>query len=302
MVSSIGEIFRSLNFNEYHQILLDSSYYDILFPFLLVFAVMYSILSSKNVKIFRSKKTNEPYSAVIFIISFIVSFYGISFETAPGKTVGQLMMVMFPNISALTMGILMLYIVGAILGKNFFNGVFTKKWDAIIFMIVGGIGLGAVIFYVGITIGLWDFNALDTQSYWNVILGMFLLILGIVMILIDYVPLGVLFLSIFGIFVYNYGEGNILSYFIDPVIFIVFIVIVLLMWMNTEKENKFFVRRDLNDEIRQMEGYEKAYGRKPKPYESRLNDIIETSYDKNIDEWKKNWPHEDWRVHRKGDK
>ncbi len=302
MATSIGELFRELDFNEYHKILLDNNYYSVLFPFLLVFAILYSILSAKSVKIFRSKKTNEPYSAVIFIISLIVSFYGVSFETSPGQNVGMLMMVMFPNISALTMGILMLYIVGGILGKNFFTGVFSKKWDAIVYMVVGGIGLGAVIFYVGITMGFWDFNPLDTQSYWNVILGMFLLIIGIVMIAVDYIPLGTMFLIIFGIFVYNYGEGNVLEYFIDPVIFILFIIIVLLMWMNSEKEHKFFVRRDLNDEIRQMEGYEKVYGRKPVPYESRINDLVESSYDDNIAEWKKKWPNEEWRVPRKGDK
>ena len=57
------------------------------------------------------------------------------------------------------------------------------------------------------------------------VLAVFFLILGIVFMLVDYMPLGILFLSIFAIFVFNYGEGNILELFIDPVIFIVFIII-----------------------------------------------------------------------------
>lgn len=301
MATSIAQIFRELNFNEYHRILLQNSYYDVLFPFLLVFAVLYSVLLSKKIKIFHNKK-GEPYSAVVFVISGIVSFYGVSFETSPGRNVGSLMMTMFPNISALTMGILMLYIIGAMLGKSFFHGMFSKKWDSIVFMVVGGIGLGAVIFYTGIAMGFWNYNPLDALSYWNVVLAVFFLILGIVFMVVDYVPLGILFLSIFGIFVFNYGEGNILELFIDPVVFIVFIIIVLLMWMNSDKEHKFFVRRDLNDEIRQKEAYEKELGRKPEDYESRIHDIIDTQFEKNIEEWKKKWPEDEWRVKRKGEK
>lgn len=296
MVNNIRDIFTGLNFNEYHRILLESSYYQILFPFLLIFAVLYSALSSKKVMIFRNKKTGEPYSAIVFIISLIVSFYGVSFETSPGQSVGSLMMVMFPNISALTMGILVLYIVGGMLGKNFFKGVFSKKWDAIMYMIVGGIGLGAIIFYLGISMGFWDFNPLDTASYWNVIIGMFLLILGIVFLFVDYIPFGVLLLSIFAAFVYNYGQGSILDYFIDPVVFIVFIIIVMLMWMNTDKEAKYYVKRDLNDELRQKEQYEKVYGRKPKDYESRIHDIVDEQYKSNLEEWNKKYPGEEWKI------
>ena len=78
MATSIGEIFRELNFNEYHRILLENSYYDILFPFLLVFAVLYSVLLSKKIKLFHNKK-GEPYSAIVFVISGIVSFSSIFF-------------------------------------------------------------------------------------------------------------------------------------------------------------------------------------------------------------------------------
>jgi len=225
MTNAVSDFLLNLDFYSIIEAFLDNGYYEFLFPFLLSFAVFFTILS--KVKIFKSKSTGKPYSSIISVVSLVVSWYGVSFETSDGYNVGNLIMMMFPNISALTIGVLSLYIVGAILGKDFFKGLFRKDHTGYMFIVIGAIGLGAVIFYVGIAMGFWDYDYLDAASYWNVILAVAFLIMGVVFILIDMASLGVLLLFVFGVFVYNYGEGNILEYFIDPVVFIVRIVIVL---------------------------------------------------------------------------
>ena len=133
MVGTISNFFTSINLFELQNILVTNSYYDILFPFLLVFALMHTALG--KVKIFKNKDGYTSKS-VILVISLVISFYAVTFETSPGQTIGKLMMMLFPNISALTMGILSLYIVGSILGKNFFKGLFDKKHSSFVYMAV----------------------------------------------------------------------------------------------------------------------------------------------------------------------
>ena len=290
MVGTITDFLSSINFFELQVSLLQGSFYDLVFPFLLVFALMYTFLG--KIKLFQSKNTGEPIKSIIFIISLIVSFYGITFETSPGYSVGKLMMMLFPNISAITIGILTLYIVGSILGKNFFAGVFSKKYSSFVYMTAGGIGLGAVLYYVGIAMGFWQFNSIDQNSYWNFIIALFLLILGITFLITGLFGIGVLCLFIFISYVLNYGNGNILEYFVDPVVFIIIIIIVLLSWLNSDDKSK--LSKDLREQEKTISEYEKEYNRKLKPYESRLHDILDETYENNKKIWKKKYGNEKW--------
>jgi hypothetical protein len=289
-INSLNDIFRELNFNEYHQILLDNSYYELLFPFLLLFSVLYTVLS--YAKIFRSKSTGEPVKPIIFIISLIVSWFGVGFETSAGYSVGKLLMLMFPNISALTIGFLCLYIIGAILGKDLLRGLFDKNNSAYIYYALGAIGLGSVVFYVGIAMGIWDFNPFDTESYWNVILGLAFLILGIVMLIIGRFGIGFVFLFVFGSFVYGGGQGNILEYFIDPVMFIVVIFVVMISWL-TSRDEKEKLAADLRKSEFSIEEYKRMYGGKvPEDYESRVFDNLDSAYNSNKKKWERKYPGE----------
>lgn len=274
MVNSIADIFNELNFFELHQILLDSDYYEFLFPFLLAYALLYAVLG--NIKIFQYKtgsRQGKPIKPIITVIAFLVSFYGISFETSPGYSVGKLLMVMFPNISALTIGILGLYIVGSILGKDFFEDVFKKDISAYLFFTIAVIGLGSVVYYVGIAMGFWNFNPMDTASQWNVILAIAFLIMGIVFLFVDLVPFGVIFLMVFGAFVLNAGENSILEYFIDPVIFIILLVVVLLSWIQSDDEKKIILEKNMKNQKELLD----EYGNKT----SRVKDIVEAGYNSN---------------------
>lgn len=293
MINNVGDLFSQLNFFDIHRVLLDNYYYDILFPFLLIFAVTYTALSYP--KIFRSKKTDKPIKPIIMMIAISISWFSVSFETSPGYTIGNLMMMLFPNISALTIGILGMYITGAILGKDFLRGLFDKNNSAYVYYALGAIGLGSVVYYVGIALGMWNYNPFDTQSYWNVVLGVGFLILGIVFMIIGFWTFGLLLLFVFGAFVYNYGQGNILEYFIDPVVFIILLVISMLSWMGTYKDEKEVLREALRNAEENFTDYRKRYnGRLPHDYESRVFDNISANYEKNKEKWHKKFPGEHW--------
>lgn len=285
---TLSDALSQLNFYEYHQILLDNNYYSILFPFLLAYALFFTAFG--KIKLFQHKKTGKPITSIVSIISLIVSWYGVNFQTSSGHSVGELLMIMFPNISTLTILVLSFYIVGAILGYDVFSGLFRKDHSSYLFMAIGVIGLGAVIFYTGIVMGFWNYDAFNLESYWSFILAIAFLIMGVVFIFIDMVPIGALLLVIFGVFVYNSGQGNILSYFIDPVVFISFIFIILFGWVNSGNDKKLILARNINDREKS-----KLFKANLKEGESKINDIADESYHKNIKEWNKLFPDEDWK-------
>lgn len=293
MASDVRELLRELDVREFYQILLDNNYYEIVFPFLLIFAVLYTVLS--YVKIFQNKE-GSPIKPVIFIISLVFALMSVWFETSPGYFIGDLFIMMFPNISALTIGILTLYIMGSLFGVDFLKGIFRKDVSAYIFFTIAAIGLGAIVFYVGIVIGIWDFNYLDTESYWNVIVGLALFILGIVFLVVGLWGFGIVLLFVVGTFVYNYGENNILEHFIDPVVFIMILVILLLSWMTNNKERKVELSQNLRDQEESIETYKKNYGGKlPKDFDSRVFDIISENNKVNKKEWKEKFGNEPWK-------
>ncbi len=272
MADTVAEIFRELDFYELHEIFLNSNYYEILFPFLLSYAVLFSVLP--RMKVFQNKHSGEPYKAVVVLVSLIVSFFAVSFDISPGHTLGSLLMVMFPNISALTIGILVLYIVAALFGKNFFQGMFSREHGAYLYLAVGVIGLGSVIFYVGIALGFWDMNPLDPESHWNTVLAVAFLIMGVVFLIIDLIPFGLIFLMVFGAFVFNSGgTGSILEYFIDPVIFIIIIFIFLFSWVNSDKNKKDKLEESIRRKELNLERYRVKDG-VTKDYQSPIRDII----------------------------
>lgn len=283
--NQVTDWLRDNDFREFLDVLFDNSYYEILFPFILAYAVLFTILG--KVKIFQNKE-GKPIKSVIVIISAVVSFFGVSFETAPGYTVGKYLMMLFPNISALTMGLLGLYVAGSILGKDFFRGVLRKDHTAYLYFGIGVIGLGSVLYYMGIAMGFWDQYPISQESYWNMVIAIGLLIMGVVFLFIDMAAIGTVLLIVFGLFVYNYGnDGSILEYFVDPVIFIILIVVALLSWLNTDSEKKAILNKKISDGQNSMATLEKELGRKPKDYEARIYDIVTENLKENKGKLKK---------------
>lgn len=282
MVSSLQEAFRELNFYEYHTLFLSSDFYSLIFPFLLSFALFYAVLP--KLKLFQSSKTGKPYNAVIFIISLFVSWYGVTFEISDGYSLSDLMMMLFPNISALTILILALYVVGAMFGKDFLRGLFPKKETAFVYLALGGLGLGVVLYYTGIAMGFWGFSPFDEGSKWNFILALFLFILGVTFLFVDMIPLGIIFLLVFGVYVYNSGNEAVLDLVVDPVIFIIIIIYLLMSWLLGDKDTE---RKKLAKILQDQEKTLANYSKKPKDYEGRIHDIVSGSYEANKKKWEK---------------
>jgi len=196
-------------------------------------------------------------------------------------------MVMFPNISAITIGILTLYLVAAILGRDFFKGLFNKEHGGYMYIAAGVIGLGSVIFYVGISMGFWDMNPLDSKSQWNVILAVAFLILGILFLVIDMVPFGILLLLVFSAYVYGGNNGDsILQYFIDPVIFIVLLIVTLMSWINTDSNRKDILLEGIESNKKSLKRYKEDYGVK-NDYEAVIKDMTEDYLSKKQKRFKK---------------
>ena len=285
MARTVSDLITELDFNEYHKLFLDNNYYSILFPFLLVFAFIYTALSF--VKIFQNKD-GVPNKPVIFVISLVFSLMGIWFETKRGFVIGDLLMIMFPNISAITIGILTLYIVGALFGHNIFKGFYRKDFSAYLYFAVGAVGLGAVVFYLGIAMGIWDLDPLNATSYWNVVIGTGIFILGIVLLFTGEIPFGTLLLVVLGTYVANYGDESIIGYFVDPLVFIFVLVILLLSWMTGNRDRKIELNRRKEKRDKLIEEYKKDYGGElPKEYESRIYDIVDEAQKRAELEYKK---------------
>lgn len=283
--NQVTDWIRERDFTEFIDVLFDNNYYELVFPFVLIYAVLFTILG--KVKIFQNK-SGEPVKSLIVIISVVVSFFAVSFETSPGYTVGKYLMMLFPNISALTMGILGLYVVGSLLGKDFFRGVLRKDHSAYLYFGIAVIGLGSVIYYMGIVMGFWDQYPITQESYWNMIIGIGLLIMGIVFLFIDLVPYGIVLLIVFGTYVYNYGDdGSILEYFVDPVIFIILIILSLLAWLNSNTEEKALLEKKIRDGKVSRKNLEKTLGRKPDDYDAKIYDIVSQSLKDNEEKYKR---------------
>lgn len=283
MVNSLTDSIRDINFFDIFQIFFDKNYYELLFPFLLLYALFYTVLG--YVGIFKNKQ-GQPRKAVIVVISLIIAFYGITFEISTGYTIGTLMMMMFPNISTLTILVLSLYVAGSIFGFDFFSGLFRKDHSAYMYMAVGVIGLGSVIYYVGIVMGFWTINPIGPQSQWNMIIGIGLLIMGIVFLFIEGLrAFGAIFLLVFGVYVYNFGENvMILEYFVDPIVFIILIITVLFSYMSSDEKGK---QKTLEYKISQGQSSIDEYlksnpsAKGDKAYKNRIYDIMTQNLESN---------------------
>lgn len=277
MSASLSDFFSNADIGQYIQLFRDTNSFEILFPFLLIYAILNTILH--QVSIFKSKSTGKPHNAPIVIISLVVALFSVTFEISQGKTIGYLLSLLFPNISALTIGVLTLYLVGSMLNKNFFKDLFRKDVSAYFTFVVGAIGLGAVFFYLGIVFGMFDYNPLDPLSYWNFVLALGGLIAGIVFLIIGLIGPGIILLLVVGSFILSSGDESILSFFIDPIVFITIIVVLLMTWMNSAKEKKDKVWEGYRDSRNYMEVNKDVK-------DSRIKDIQEMRYESNKKKYK----------------
>lgn len=165
--SGLSDILRDINFQSFFGDLQQYGWFQYVFPFLLVYSIVFTILN--QVELFRDKKPVKVIVAAVFGL-FAIAFplnqgacsYG--FSNSSGCTLGDLMMLLFPKVTALTMGILCLYIIAAMLGVDLveFLGKDNDN-NAVIRYSLGAIGLLIVGYYFGIGMDWWSS---DFKNLW----------------------------------------------------------------------------------------------------------------------------------------
>lgn len=292
-MSVVLDKISSMSFMDLIRTLVDAQYYEFFFPFLLLFAlyyhVLFRIINKKNKSVLFSK-------ASAILISVIVSFYSITFKFSSGYGISDLMIMMFPNISAISMAILGLYVIGGVLGVDFFKGMFRKDINAYSIFFFGAIAFGSVVYYGGIVLGIWSFDPYDKVSWISVVLSIILLILGIVFLLIGLMAPAFGCLYVAGSFIFNGGTTSFADLLFDPFLFIMFLVITLVSWLSTDKSDiKGQLSQNLKLGEQTIADIEKRYGRKPNQGEDLLYDINTQAYSDNLNRWNKDYGNEDWK-------
>lgn len=290
-MASVGDFFTSIDFFQMQTTLEDVGLYDYLFPYLLIYSLLVLVLP--YAKIFQNKqgKSNKP---IIVLISLIFSFYGVSFEISQNQTIGMLLMTLFPNISALTILLLCCYIVGSMLGFDFLRGLFRKDFSAYMYYTFGGIGMAMVVYFVGISMGLWDYDPLSTSSMWNVIIAILFSVLSIVFFIIRNVFLGLLFAVIVLSWVFGPQNQSILMTFIDPVIFVITLFFFFLSWVNKGGDNpKIELAKKLDKAKESVDKFQREAGFNPKKYDTRAYDISHQNYLNLMKKWNDLYGEED---------
>lgn len=182
-MSQITDFFSDIEFYDIIQVLLEGGWYHYLFPFLLIYAVVLTILNKAD--IFKKNKATRVIIALVFAL-FAVAFpitdnncYASGYGgITPGCTVGDFMVVLFPGVTAFTIGILALYIVAAILGVDLMRILGeNEKSQQIMKYILGGLGLIVVLYYYakgfgweGLNSNFWLWQLLSDPFLYIIIL------------------------------------------------------------------------------------------------------------------------------------
>ncbi len=140
--------------------LMDNGWYQYLFPFLLIYAVLITILN--NVPMFEKNK------AVKVIISLVISLFAIAFPIEDGgNTIGDLMIALFPGVTAFSIGILALYIVAAMLGVDLMKFLGDGEKDKWLRYVLGAAGLAVVVYYYAIGFGWEGWDGSDAEEFFE---------------------------------------------------------------------------------------------------------------------------------------
>jgi len=150
--------FRSFLFN-----LEQNDWFAYVFPFLLIYTVIFAVLN--KVDLFKDKKPAKVIISLVFAL-FAVAF-PISDESSCGVfgsghalngmcSIGDLMISLFPGVTAFSIGILSLYLVSAMLGVDLTEFLGKDEEDKkLLRLVLGAVGLLVVIYYFALGFG-WE--------------------------------------------------------------------------------------------------------------------------------------------------
>lgn len=141
-------------------------FFSYVLPFLLIFALIFGILS--RLKIFTTKDKNEPNNAINAILSFVIALMSLQFNFVP-----QFFSEVFPRLGV---GLAVILIVIILLG--FFMP--QKAWADYVFLGVGGIIL-LIILNKSFNFLNWTAGNLSSQTTTLIItLVIILIVIGVI--------------------------------------------------------------------------------------------------------------------------
>ena len=152
-MGQVEDFFKDIELSEMFDVLISNGFYHYLFPFLLVYAIVLTILN--KAEIFKENKATRVIIALVFGL-FSIAFpitddncdvSGVQTIT-DGCTLGDFMMTLFPGVTAFAIGILALYIVAAMLGVDLIELLGSNDDSKqIMKYILGALGFIVVVYY-----------------------------------------------------------------------------------------------------------------------------------------------------------
>ncbi|MCA9486580.1 hypothetical protein H6501_00520 [Candidatus Woesearchaeota archaeon] len=173
-MATLSSFFENLDFPGFINTLYNEGWYNLVFPFLLTYAVVFTILNQAS--IFDKRKP------VKVIIALVFAFFAIAFpingdydscgvQTSAGiassdcPTLGSLMMGLFPGVSAIAIGILALYIIAGMMGIDLMDFLGSGSRDRATFRwVLGGICTLVVLYFFARGFG-WGGFASDNSGF-----------------------------------------------------------------------------------------------------------------------------------------
>ncbi len=161
MAGPVEDFLSDVDFESVLNIFKDGGWFQYFFPFLLVYAIVLTIL--EKVKIFEDSddKSKKPIRIVIATVFSLVS---VAFPVNDsGVTLGDVINQLFPGVSVFAMGILGLYIITAMMGSDLFkflDGTDEEK-NKYIKWTIGGLGVIWVVAYFGDAMGFFEGDLSD---------------------------------------------------------------------------------------------------------------------------------------------
>ena len=165
-MATVSDALSDVDFGDFIDALWDGGWYQYVFPFLLVYAVVFTILN--YIELFEDKKPVRVIIALVFAlfaIAFPITGDGDCVGRGCGETLGDLMMALFPGVSAFVVAILALYIIAGMLGVDLADFLGTGEKPNVISYVLIGLGVLVVIYYFAMGFGWGGFG--DSGGIWG---------------------------------------------------------------------------------------------------------------------------------------
>ena len=261
-------------------LIFSTSAHTYIFPFLLLYGLVFTILSSDKITIFRNKN-GVLMKKVVIIISFIFASFGSVIEIGEGKNLASFMEILFPNVTTIGLLILALYLVGSSLGYDFFRGIYRKDTTAyiIIFFVLLVFGISFFIFldYTN----LLNFSDMSSNSMFLFAFFLGTFIVGIVLVVLKIFDFAIGFIIASITFGITFVNGkDFVEAFQNPILIIGIIFTFLFSWLNSPqtKEEKIKHHSEVLEDTKEMLSSiekDKYKGEKPEDYKDLIYDIVD---------------------------